>query len=166
MSGYLCQPCLHFDITVHNIYMNYSYYENPMLSIGELSRKTGVKVLTIRYYEQMHLINAPERTEGNQRRYSTTERNRLSFIKHARDLGLKIDDIRELLTLSAHPEQPCAGANQIAANHLASIRNRISQLQRLEAELARMAEGCDADCIENCYVIESLSNHALCTDSH
>ncbi len=137
-----------------------------MLSIGELSRRTGVKVPTIRYYEQMQLINAPERSTGNQRRYFKAELNRLSFIKHARDLGLKIDDIRELLTLSAHPEQPCASANQIAANHLASIRSRIAQLQRLEAELARMAEGCDADCIGNCYVIESLSNHSLCTESH
>lgn len=136
-----------------------------MLSIGELSKRTGVKIPTIRYYEQMNLIAAPERSEGNQRRYSNTELNRLSFIKHARDLGLKLADIRELLTLSAHPEQPCAEANQIANNHLASVRQRIAQLKRLEAELARMA-GCHADSIENCYVIESLSNHALCAENH
>ena len=137
-----------------------------MLSIGELSRRAGVKDPTIRYYEQMKLINAPERTGGNQRRYSKPELDRLSFIKHARDLGLKIDDIRELLTLSAHPEKPCTEANRIAADHLASVRERISKLQRLEAELSRIAEGCEADRVENCYVIESLSNHALCTESH
>ncbi|MCF6273068.1 MAG: helix-turn-helix domain-containing protein [Rhodobacteraceae bacterium] len=137
-----------------------------MLSIGELSRKTGVKIPTIRYYEQMKLIAAPERSSGNQRRYSKTELDRLGFIKHARDLGLKIEDIRELLTLAAHPEQPCAQANQIAANHLGSVRAKIAQLQRLEAELARMAEGCSSGKIENCYVIESLSNHALCSESH
>lgn len=137
-----------------------------MLSIGELSRKTGVKTPTIRYYEQMKLIDAPERTAGNQRRYSKIELTRLSFIKHARDLGLTIEDIRELLALSAHPEQPCAEANQIATNHLQSIRSRIAQLKRLEAELARMATGCHADRIGNCYVIESLSNHGLCSESH
>jgi len=136
-----------------------------MLSIGELSKRTRVKIPTIRYYEQMGLISAPERSAGNQRRYSTTELSRLSFIKHARDLGLKIEDIRELLTLSAQPEMPCAEANRIAANHLGAIRARIAQLQRLEAELARMAT-CHADNIENCYVIESLSNHALCADNH
>ncbi len=136
-----------------------------MLSIGELSRQTGVKIPTIRYYEQMEIISAPERSAGNQRRYSHTELSRLSFIKHARDLGLTIEDIRELLTLSAHPEMPCAEANKIAANHLGAIRERITQLQRLEAELARMAT-CDADNIENCYVIESLSNHGLCADNH
>ena len=137
-----------------------------MLSIGDLSRKTGVKIPTIRYYEQMKLIEAAERTSGNQRRYSKAGQNRLSFIKHARDLGLKIEDIRELLALSSHPEKPCTQANQIAANHLSAVRARIAKLQALEAELARIAEGCDADCIENCYVIESLANHALCSHSH
>jgi len=136
-----------------------------MLSIGELSHQTGVKIPTIRYYEQMGLLNAPERSAGNQRRYAKPELSRLSFIKHARDLGLKIEDIRELLTLSAQPDMPCAEANAIAANHLGSIRARIAQLQSLEAELARMAT-CHADNIKNCYVIESLSNHALCADNH
>jgi DNA-binding transcriptional MerR regulator len=136
-----------------------------MLSIGDLSRQTGVKIPTIRYYEQMGLIAAPERTAGNQRRYSNSELSRLSFIKHARDLGLKIEDISELLTLSAQPDMPCAEANAIAAAHLDSIRQRIGQLQRLEAELARMAT-CTAENIEHCYVIESLSNHGLCADNH
>ncbi len=136
-----------------------------MLSIGALSRETGVKIPTIRYYEQMGLISAPERSAGNQRRYSKSGLSRLSFIKHARDLGLSIEDIRELLTLSAQPDMPCAEANRIAANHLESIRTRIAQLQSLEAELARMAT-CTAENIENCYVIESLSNHALCADNH
>jgi len=136
-----------------------------MLSIGELSRQTGVKIPTIRYYEQMDLITAPERSAGNQRRYSPVELSRLSFIKHARDLGLTIEDIRELLTLSAQPDMPCAEANRIAANHLKAIRTRIAQLQRLESELARMST-CSADNIKDCYVIESLSNHELCADHH
>lgn len=137
-----------------------------MLSIGELSRKTGVKVPTIRYYEQMKLVAAPARSEGNQRRYSTVELERLTFIKHARDLGLKIDAIRELLDLSAHPEQPCTDANRIAKDHLISTRERIVQLQRLEAELMRITEGCPGDSIKDCYVIQSLSNHNLCDNPH
>jgi DNA-binding transcriptional MerR regulator len=137
-----------------------------MLSIGELSRKTGVKVPTIRYYEQMNLVTAPERSEGNQRRYSTAELERLTFIKHARDLGLKIEAIRELLELSSHPEKPCTDANRIAEDHLASIRERIKQLQRLETELERITTRCHGDTIEKCYVIEALSNHGLCGDGH
>ncbi|CAG0983518.1 HTH-type transcriptional regulator ZntR [Rhizobiaceae bacterium] len=79
-----------------------------MLTIGNLSRNTGVKVPTIRHYEQMSLMSPAERSEGNQRRDSREERDRLSFIKHARDLGLTIESIRELLELSAHPERPPA----------------------------------------------------------
>lgn len=137
-----------------------------MLSIGELSRKTGVKIPTIRYYEQTGLVTPPERTAGNQRRYSNTELDRLTFLKHARELGLSIDDIRELLDLSTHPEQPCTNANRIAENHLAHIRDKIAKLQQLEAELHRIATGCHSERIEDCYVIQALSNHALCKENH
>ena len=137
-----------------------------MLSIGELSRETGVKVPTIRYYEQMGLITAPERSAGNQRRYSRAELERLAFIRHGRDLGLSIEDIRELLELSAIPDQTCAQANKIAADHLAVIREKILRLQKLEKELARIATGCKGHTIGECYVIESLSNHGLCADGH
>ena len=72
-----------------------------MFSIGELSKRTGVKIPTIRYYEQMGLIDAPERSDGNQRRYSTDGLKRLSFIRHSRALGFSIEDIKGLLDGSA-----------------------------------------------------------------
>lgn len=137
-----------------------------IFSIGDLSRKTGVKVPTIRYYEQMGLVSAPSRSEGNQRRYSQTELECLSFIKHARDLGLSIQAIRELMDLSAHPESPCTHADQIAQAHLSDVRARISQLKRLEAELERIVEGCKGDHVSECYVIHSLADHSLCTTEH
>jgi len=64
-----------------------------MISIGELSKRTKVKVPTIRYYEEMGLLSAPERTEGNQRCFDAAGLERLSFIKHARDLGFSIDTL-------------------------------------------------------------------------
>lgn len=137
-----------------------------MFSIGQISRRTGVKVPTIRYYEQMGLIAAPERSEGNQRRYSSTELDQLTFIKHARALGLPIDAIRELLRLNAHPEMPCADADRIASQHLEAVRQRISQLQRLEAELARIVKGCKSGSVRDCFVIRSLADHALCHEDH
>ena len=65
-----------------------------MFSIGSLSKQTGVKVPTIRYYEQIGLIDPAERTEGNQRRYRKEALQRLGFIKHARELGFSIETIR------------------------------------------------------------------------
>jgi DNA-binding transcriptional MerR regulator len=137
-----------------------------MLSIGELSKRAGVKIPTIRYYEQMGLIQAPERSEGNQRRYTQADLERLSFIRHGRDLGLPIEAIKELISLAGHPERPCADADRIAAEHLAAVREKIARLKRLEAELERMAHGCKGDHIGECYVIQSLADHSLCRREH
>src|SRR5688500_9445907 len=103
-----------------------------MFSIGDMSRRSRVKVPTIRYYEQMGLIGAPERSEGNQRRYEQADLERLMFIRHGRDLGLTIDAIRELLDLSGHPDRPCENADRIAAAHLSSVREKIASLRKLE----------------------------------
>lgn len=137
-----------------------------MLTIGTLSRQTGVKIPTIRYYEQMGLMAAAERSEGNQRRYGLCDRDRLSFIKHARDLGFTIEAIRELLELSAHPERPCADADQIAVRQLQSVREKIARLQTLETELGRIATCCHGDHIKDCYVLQSLANHEMCESEH
>ncbi|MBT1160242.1 helix-turn-helix domain-containing protein [Aminobacter anthyllidis] len=137
-----------------------------MLTIGDLSRRTGVKIPTIRYYEQMRLMNPAERSEGNQRRYSRLERERLSFIKHARELGLTIDAIRELIDLSAHPERPCLQADRIAAEQLTDVRGKIEKLRKLEKELERIATQCAGDQVKDCYVIRALANHQLCEGEH
>lgn len=138
-----------------------------MLSIGDLSRRTGVKVPTIRYYEDMGLMEAAERSEGNQRRYARADLERLAFIRHARDLGLDIQAIRELIALSRHPEMPCADADRIAADHLSAVREKIAKLRKLEYELERIVSHCDGDhSIEDCYVIRALSDHGLCEGEH
>lgn len=137
-----------------------------MFSIGDLSRRTGVKVPTIRYYEQMGLVSAPERSEGNQRRYGRPELERLAFIRHARDLGFGVDDIRALIDLSGHPEKPCAHADGIAAHQLGVVREKIDRLKRLESELERIATCCAGNTVGDCYVIRALSNHDLCAGDH
>jgi DNA-binding transcriptional MerR regulator len=136
-----------------------------MFSIGELSKQTGVKIPTIRYYEQMGLIDAPERSEGNQRRYTKDGFKQLSFIRHSRELGFSIEDIKGLLELHGHPEKPCKDANIIAARNLNEVRSRIAKLRRLERELKRIS-ACRADSVANCAVIEALADHDLCDGDH
>jgi DNA-binding transcriptional MerR regulator len=137
-----------------------------MLSIGALAKATGVKVPTIRYYEQQGLIAPPVRSEGNQRRYEPAARERLSFIRHARDLGLPLEAIRELLELSGTPDMPCIDAHRIAGGHLGEVRARIARLRRLEAELERITSACDAETIGDCHVIHALADHSLCESEH
>jgi DNA-binding transcriptional MerR regulator len=76
-----------------------------MLSIGILAKRTGTKVQTIRYYEQIGLMPKPGRSDGGQRRYGNDELDRLAFIRHSRELGFSLEAIRELLDLSDRPER-------------------------------------------------------------
>ena len=137
-----------------------------MFSIGEMSRRTGVKVPTIRYYEGMGLLAAPERTEGNQRRYGRAEMERLAFIRHARDLGFSLEAIRDLLSLSDKPDQSCAGADAIAKAQLAEVESRLARLTALKSELERMVVQCAGGKIADCRVIEVLGDHSLCSADH
>ena len=138
-----------------------------MFSIGELSRRTNVKVPTIRYYEESGLLDAPERTEGNQRRYDAAGLERLSFIKHARDLGFSIEAIAALIELQGHPDRSCAEATDIASAQLSDVRAKIKRLRALEKELARISKGCDGDGLSgDCYVLASLADHDLCEREH
>jgi DNA-binding transcriptional MerR regulator len=131
-------------------------------TIGDLARGTGCKVQTIRYYEEIGLMPAPARTAGNQRRYGQRHVDRLTFIRHSRELGFPLDAIRELLSLADRPEQPCETADLIARAQLHNVKRRIGRLQALKAELERMIEQCAGDKVRDCRVIEVLSDHAQC----
>lgn len=137
-----------------------------MLSIGALSRKTGTKVQTIRYYEQIGLMHEPGRTAGGQRRYTNADLDRLSFIRHGRQLGFALEAIRELLDLADNPEQPCSGADSIAQRQLVQVRQRIQRLKALEKELKRMIADCDGGQAADCRVLEVLRDHAECLTDH
>jgi DNA-binding transcriptional MerR regulator len=127
-------------------------------SIGELSRRTHVKVPTIRYYEQIGLLPSPPRTEGRQRRYGKATLERLAFIRHSRELGFDLDAVRALLSLQDNPDQSCAAADTIAKAHLAEVEARIARLTALREELRRMIEECACGRVAECRVIETLAD--------
>lgn len=136
------------------------------MPIGELARKTAVKVPTIRFYEQIGLLAAPPRTDGGQRRYGQTEVDRLNFIRHARELGFEVDDIRELLAMNASPQDSCHQADSIARAHMAEVDRRIASLTTLRRELSRMIDECGHGRLCDCRIIEALADHSLCTTEH
>ncbi|MGA0542680.1 MerR family transcriptional regulator [Neotabrizicola sp. VNH66] len=137
-----------------------------MLTIGKLGQATGVKVPTIRFYEQIGLLPEAGRSAGNQRLYDRATQDRLAFIRHARELGFPIEAIRDLLSLSDRPDQPCAAVDDIARAQLKSVQARIARLKTLELELHRMLDQCACGTIKDCRVIETLGDHALCAHEH
>ena len=136
------------------------------MTIGRLSKAAGVEVTTIRYYESIDLMGKPERSTSGQRLYGDDAVQRLSFIRHARDLGFPIDSIRELIELQHQPGEDCAHVDVIARRQLADVRQKLSQLEALEAELKRMVSACQGGRIATCKVLESLGDHDQCLDSH
>ncbi|ABR60049.1 MerR family transcriptional regulator [Sinorhizobium medicae] len=132
-----------------------------MLTIGELAKATGVNVSTIRYYEQMGLLTHSTRSDGNQRRYTEDEQDRLAFIRHARDLGLAITAIRDLMDLGQRPDMSMTEAGRIASEQLAAIRERIERLRKLEVELVQISTHGVAFGPDKSRVIQSLARFDL-----
>ncbi len=127
-------------------------------SISQAARRTGVKVPTIRYYEEIGLLQEVERNEGNQRLYNDAALSRLMFIRHARELGFDVDAIRTLLELQDNPEQPCEQADAIASARLIDVEKRIAGLELLRTELEKMVQECASGRVGECRVIEILAD--------
>ena len=130
------------------------------ISIGELARRSGVKVPTIRYYEQAGLLPVPVRNEGHQRRYGRAAVGRLNFIRHARELGFEVSAVRGLLALSEQPNRPCAEVDSIACRHIEDIDRRIAQLVALRRELQYSLDTCGHGRVGECRVIEALAEQS------
>src|SRR5437762_10881175 len=103
-----------------------------ILPIGELSKRSGVKIETIRYYERIKMLPAPPRTASGRRVYGTQDARILGFIRRARELGFAIGDIRTLLRLGGPGTVSCSEVRDIATRHLGDIRAKISDLRKLE----------------------------------
>lgn len=136
------------------------------LSIGKLATLSGVKVPTIRYYESIGMLDAPPRSPGGQRRYCADHLEQLRFIRHGRELGFGLDDLRALRDLSAKPGRSCEEADAIARRQLTDVDRRIAGLEAVRKELERMIERCAHGVVDECRVIQTLSDHAMCEGDH
>jgi DNA-binding transcriptional MerR regulator len=136
------------------------------MKIGELSKATKTNIETIRYYERIKLLPAPMRTAANYRSYGEAHRARLAFVRHSRELGFSIEEIRSLLDLSDHPERDCGEADAIATRHLEQVESKIAQLSQLRNELSRIIGRCRGGIAADCRVIEALGSHDLCGGQH
>jgi len=132
------------------------------MKIGELSRATGTKVETIRFYEAEGLIPRPARTSGNYRDYARAHLDRLSFIRRSRDLGFSLDQVRTLLRLADDGDAPCAEVDAITAANIAEIDRKLEDLGSLRKELVRRLDICSGSTISDCRIIEALAPRDNC----
>lgn len=124
--------------------------------IGDLSRRTGCNIETIRYYERIGLMPKPPR-RGRYRSYAEADVARLGFVRRARELGFTLQEVRALLDFAkAGQGTTCAEVRDLAAAHLKDIRARLADLRRMERALADSVRACDAGQNPGCPLIEAL----------
>lgn len=126
------------------------------LQRGELAKRTGCNLETVRYYEKIGILPEPPRTEGGHRSYDLSHERRLRFILRSRELGFTLDEVRALLRLADGRDAPCAEARDLAAAHLADVRAKIADLKRMERVLKDMVAECADGTLPECPLIETL----------
>ncbi|WP_075643334.1 MerR family transcriptional regulator [Caballeronia sordidicola] len=124
-------------------------------SIGVLSQLSAVNIETIRYYEKVDLLPAASRASNGYRQYDDASLERLSFIRRGRELGFTVDEIRELLALAHHPEQPCSNADRMTRAHLDDIEGKIRDLHRMRRVLQQVVDCC-GQTAEHCELLRAL----------
>ena len=130
------------------------------MKIGELARRTGCDVQTVRFYEREGLLEEPEREASGYRRYAEGHLSRLKFIRHSRSLDIPLPEVRRLLNLAATPDQSCAQVNDLLDGHIALVKQRIQALKGLERQLTVLRRSCKGDTSRHCAILESFMSAA------
>lgn len=132
-----------------------------MLTIGKLAKAAGVNTPTIRYYEEIGLLPAADRSESGQRVYGSDDLERLTFIRRCRDFGFGIEQVRLLAGLSISADKDCKEVGDIARGHLGEVQAKLKELKALERSLQRFVAQCDSVCCggpgRDCLVFKDLS---------
>jgi MerR family mercuric resistance operon transcriptional regulator len=126
------------------------------LSIGELSKRAGVSIDAVRYYENVKLLRVPARTMQGRRIYADSDVRVLIFVRRARELGFTIDQIRVFLRLGAPDNARCHELRKLASRHLDSIRAKITELTNAECLLVQAIAQCSRDATSTCPIPNCL----------
>ena len=125
-------------------------------SIGQLARRAGVAIDTVRYYERNALLSPAGRLASGYRRYGAAELKRLRFIRRAKALGFTLEDIRGLLSLS--DERSVAKVKKAAEAKLADVDRRIAELERIREGLRTLVQACPGHGrAESCPILNALN---------
>jgi len=112
----------------------------PLLRIGQLKDQSQVPIKTIRYYEELGLIAAAQRTEGGFRLFAPAMLNRLAFIKRSQKLGLSLQEIGELLNIRDRGQSPCQEVKHKLQSKISEIDDKITQLTLLKSQLETLTQ--------------------------
>jgi len=128
-----------------------------MMTIGQVARQAGVGVETIRFYERRGLIAQPQRRPCGYRQYDPQVVHRIRFIRHAKELGFTLREIKELLDLRVEPDCHCGQVLALAQAKIADIQHRIEMLERMKQTLLKLATACRRrKRTDSCPILEAM----------
>ena len=127
------------------------------MTIGAAAKASGVSAKMIRHYERMGLFPEAARTDAGYRLYGDRDLATLRFIRHSRDLGFSIEQIRALLGLWHDRDRPSREVRALARAHLAELDEKLQELQAMKATLAHLVNCCHGDDRPDCPIIETLA---------
>jgi MerR family mercuric resistance operon transcriptional regulator len=125
---------------------------------GELAQRSGCNIETVRFYEKQGLLPAPPRSAGGHRDYAPEHLKRLIFVRRSRELGFTLEEVRRLLSLVDGSNWTCAEVRAMTLEHLADVRRKIADLQKLVKVLEDMAAQCEGGLVPECPVVDALSS--------
>jgi MerR family mercuric resistance operon transcriptional regulator len=128
------------------------------MKISEAATASGCNLETIRYYEKVGLLPETGRRPNGYRDYGPAEVRQLRFIVRGRALGFSLQEIRALLDLSARSDLPCSQVEQIARAQLSSVKERISELQKVASELECVIQSCGRASRGTCTILDALQH--------
>ena len=126
------------------------------ISRGELAKRSGCHLETVRYYEKIGLLPPPARTQGGHRLYQIDDQRRLRFILRGRELGFSIEELRSLLSLVDSESYTCGEVYDLTVGHLKSVRQKIADLKRLERMLTKISKDCSGGSVPECQLDDDL----------
>lgn len=126
------------------------------MNIGDAAKASQVSAKMIRYYEQIGLIPAAERTESGYRAYHTADIHRLHFIRRARDLGFSVAEIALLLGLWHDRSRQSADVKRLALEHIAELERRMEDIRQMADTLRTLADCCAGDERPDCPILQQL----------
>jgi Cu(I)-responsive transcriptional regulator len=127
------------------------------MNIGAAAKACGVSAKMIRHYESVGLLPETARTESGYRQYTDKEVGILRFIRHSRDLGFSIEQIRELLGLWQNRSRPSREVQALALAHLTELDDKLRELQAMKATLEHLVHCCHGDDRPDCPIIDTLA---------
>ena len=129
------------------------------MRIGQIAKETGLNVQSIRFYEREGLLPSVDRSTSGYRIYQKDSIKRIQFIKHAQDVGFSLKEISELLSLKVNPDGSCNMVQQIAAEKLKQLDERLESIRRMKLTLSSMMDMCDEGLpARACPILEALDN--------